>query len=98
MMQSSDYGAGSGGVDPGGLLIHGFGTIGFVLILGAYWLVSSGRTTGAAPRYQLMNLAGAAVLVVYSALLGAWVSVALNVVWALIALHALRVILARRAK
>ncbi len=84
-------------MDPRGLLIHGFGTIGFILILGAYWLVSSGRTTGVAPRYQAMNLAGALVLVVYSAVLGAWVSVALNLVWALIALHGLRALLARRA-
>jgi hypothetical protein len=72
------------------LLVHALGMVGFVLILGAYWLVSAGRTPPASPQYQWLNLGGAIVLILYSGFLGAWVSVALNVVWAAIAANALR--------
>lgn len=75
-------------MDPS-LLVHALGMVGFVLILGAYYLVSAGRTPPASPLYQWLNLGGAVVLVFYSGLLGAWVSVALNVIWALIAANAL---------
>jgi hypothetical protein len=69
------------------------GAVGPVLLLGAYYMVSTGRVSGRSRGYQLMNLAGSAVLVVYSAAFEAWVSVALNVAWGLIAAYEL---LARR--
>jgi len=71
------------------VLLHALGAIGPVLLLGAYFLVSTGRVTGRSSRYQLMNLVGSAVLVAYSFAFEAWVSVALNVAWGLIAAYEL---------
>lgn len=69
--------------------VHVFGNIGVVMILVAYFLVSTGRMKSMSPRYQVLNLVGAAVLVVYSIALAAWASVALNAIWAVIALVSL---------
>lgn len=66
-------------------MLHALGTVGLLLVLGAYFLNSSGRVTAQDARFQLMNLLGAAILIAYSAVLEAWASVALNVVWAMIA-------------
>jgi hypothetical protein len=71
-------------------LVHGIGTLGLVLILAAYWLNSSGRAASQSAAYQWLNLAGATALVVYGTLLAAWASVALNVIWAAIAVVSLR--------
>ena len=70
-------------------MIHVVGTIGMLLVLGAYALVSLRRIAAASIAFQGMNLVGAGFLAVYSLVLGAWATVALNVVWALIALAAL---------
>ena len=75
------------------MLLHALGAVGPVLLLGAYYMVSTGRVTGRSTLYQAMNLAGSAVLVAYSTAFEAWVSVALNVAWGLIAAYEL---LARR--
>jgi hypothetical protein len=70
-------------------VIHAVGTVGLVLLLGGYFLVSAGRLSGQSARYQSMNLVGALVLVTYSWALEAWASVVLNVVWGGIAAVAL---------
>lgn len=70
-------------------MLHAVGAIGPVLLLSAYYMVSTGRVTAATRSYQVMNLVGSVVLVGYSAALEAWVSVALNVAWALIAARGL---------
>jgi hypothetical protein len=70
--------------------VHAIGAVGLVLILGAYWLNSSGRTTAQSAAYQWLNLAGALTLVVYGILLDAWASVALNAIWGAIAIVSLR--------
>ena len=75
----------------GPVLVHALGAIGPALLLGAYYLVSTGRLSGRSRGYQLMNLVGSAVLVAYSAAFEAWVSVALNVAWGLIASYELLV-------
>lgn len=70
-------------------MIHVVGTIGMLLVLGAYALVSLRRIAAASVAFQGLNLVGAGFLAAYSLALGAWATVALNVVWALIALAAL---------
>lgn len=70
-------------------MIHVVGTIGMLLVLGAYTLVSLRRIASASVAFQGLNLVGAGFLAVYSVVLGAWATVALNAVWALIALAAL---------
>lgn len=76
-------------------MLHAVGTVGLVLLLGAYFLVSTRRLSSVAPTYQAMNLVGGIILVGYSFALEAWASVALNVVWSGIAAAAL--IRSRRA-
>lgn len=63
------------------LLSDIFGWVGAALLLGAYVLVSSKRLEGDSPTYQLLNLAGSALLIVNSAYYGAYPSVGVNVVW-----------------
>ena len=70
-------------------MIHAVGVVGLVLLLGGYFLVSTGRLGGQSAAYQSANLAGAVVLVAYSWALEAWASVVLNLVWAVIAVVAL---------
>ena len=65
-------------------------------MLVAYWLVSKNKIKGESRAYQLLNVAGSVVLAVYALLLGAWPSMGLNVVWALIGLMMLRQISARK--
>ena len=72
------------------------GWVGASLILGAYLLLSMGKTTGQSPLYQGMNVAGAAGFIVNGWWHGAIPSAALNVVWMLIGGVALWRISARR--
>jgi len=78
-------------------LIHVVGGIGTIMVLAAYFLVSAGRIASASTAFQGLNLVGAALLAYYAVVLAAWASVALNAIWALIALVAvLRVVQHRR--
>jgi hypothetical protein len=61
-----------------------------LLILGAYSLLSFGKIQARSWVYQLMNIVGAGGFIVNCAYNNAWPSVALNVVWMLIAIYALR--------
>jgi len=80
-------------------MVHIIGGIGTVLVLLAYFLVSTGRVKSASLSFQGTNLVGAALLTVYGFLLFAWASVALNAIWGLIALFAMvRVLRARSAR
>jgi len=68
------------------MMIHVFGAVGMLLLLSAFALISTKRLTPSGIAYQGMNFTGAIILVIYSIVLMAWVSVALNGVWAIIAL------------
>lgn len=70
-------------------MIHVLGILGTILVLGAYFLVSSGRMQSASIRYQGMNLVGAGLLAAYQVFLAAWPTVVLNIVWAGIAVAAI---------
>ena len=78
-------------------MVHVIGFIGTFLVLGAYFLLSAGRIRSASFAYQGTNLLGAALLVAYAVLLSAWASIALNVVWGLIAMVALTRLVRPRA-
>ena len=65
------------------------GWIGVIALLIAYGLVSTKRIEGDAVIYQLLNLAGAALLIVNSFYYGAYPSVVINVIWIGIAIFAL---------
>jgi hypothetical membrane protein len=68
---------------------HAIGFLGTFLVLGAYFLLSTGRISAASRQYQGINLLGAALLTLYGFLLAAWASIALNAIWGAIALVAL---------
>jgi hypothetical protein len=70
--------------------VEASGWIAFLLILGAYGLLSFGKIQPRSALYQWMNLIGALGFVINCASNGAWPSVALNVAWGGIALYSLR--------
>jgi hypothetical protein len=75
---------------------HVFGTVGAVGVLLAYFLVSAGKVKSSSVPFQLINLIGAVCLTTSALILSAWSFVALNGVWAIIAVVALYRIVSRR--
>jgi hypothetical protein len=71
------------------LLEHAFGAVGSLLLIFAYWLGSTGRLPVKGGPYQVMNLVAAIILLVYSAIFGAWMNVFLELVWGGIAVATL---------
>jgi hypothetical protein len=78
------------------ILVEAAGWTGALLILTAYFLVSTGKVTGQSPLYQAMNVVGAAGFVANSWWHGAVPSAALNVAWLTIGAVALWRIRQRR--
>jgi hypothetical protein len=76
--------------------LHFTGTVGAAMLLLAYWLVSKNRIHGDSRMYQALNVVGSVILAVYAALLQAWSSMALNIVWTVIGLLMLRQISMRK--
>lgn len=70
-------------------LIDVAGWAGAVSLLLAYVLVSTKRTEGDSIGYQLLNMAGGALLIINSFYYGAYPSVGVNVLWIGIAIYAL---------
>ena len=70
-------------------LIDIIGWLAMILILTAYYLISAGKVTGKNVSYQVLNFAGAFLFIINLSYMKAWPSVALNIVWALIAIAAL---------
>jgi hypothetical protein len=77
---------------------HVIGGVGTILVLAAYFLVSTGRVTSGSIGFQGMNLVGAALMAIYGVILFAWAVVALNGIWGLIAAVALVRVLRGRSK
>ncbi len=80
-----------------GVLIDAAGWAGAAALLLAYGLVSSGRLSGRSVGFQLLNLAGAVGLMANGIWHGAWPSAALNAVWLVIGVTALRRLRAKDA-
>ena len=68
------------------LVVDILGWIGAVLLLYGYARVSSGKWTGSTRGYQVVNIAGSILFIVNSGYHGAYPSVAVNIIWAGIAL------------
>jgi hypothetical protein len=71
------------------LVIDVAGWLGVVCLLLAYGLVSLKRIEGDSVSFQLLNLAGAVLLIVNSFFYGAYPSVGINVAWIAIGAYAL---------
>jgi len=81
-----------------GWLLSSIGYVGAGLILLGYFQVSRGGWTGKSSAFQLTNLCGALLLVVYSVALTAYANVLLNVVWLIVAIVAVvRLLLHRKS-
>ncbi len=78
------------------VLLHGIGGISALIVLYAYWAISTGRLHSKSLLYQTLNLISAIIALWYLWVLQAWMSVAVQAVWGLVALLALRSILAGR--
>ncbi len=65
--------------------MHAPGTTDMVLLLAAYVLNSHRRLSPQSLAYQVLNLLGTMILIAYSVIPQAWASVALNLIWAVIA-------------
>ena len=71
------------------LVVDILGWIGAVLLLYGYARVSSGTWTGSTRGYQVVNIAGSLLFIINSGYHGAYPSVAVNIIWAGIALFTL---------
>ncbi len=71
------------------ILVDIVGWLGVATLLIAYVLVSTKRIEGDSVIYQVMNLVGAALLIVNSSYYGAFPSVGVNVMWVGIAVYTL---------
>jgi len=63
------------------ILIDLLGWVGAAALLMAYGLVSARKVEGDSLGYQLLNLAGGALLILNSGYYGAYPSVGVNLVW-----------------
>lgn len=71
------------------VFIDVLGWIGALLVIIAYFMVSTRRVAGDALSYQLLNLSGGLLLIANTAFYGAYPSSVVNLVWVGIAVYAL---------
>jgi hypothetical protein len=57
------------------------GWVGAVLVLVAYYMVTTGKAKGDSRNFQLINISGAVMLVVYTYNCQAYASMIVNVIW-----------------
>ncbi|HSW78649.1 MAG TPA: hypothetical protein VLF88_01345 [Candidatus Babeliales bacterium] len=62
-----------------------FGIVGAVLILFGFYRVSIGKWTGKSLWYELDNLVGAILVTVYQLHYHAYITMLLNIIWAIVA-------------
>ena len=65
------------------------GWIGALLVILAYFMVSTRRVAGDALAYQLLNIAGGILLIINTVIYGAYPSSGVNLVWVAIAVYSI---------
>ena len=65
------------------------GIIGAVLVLFGFYSTSIGKWTGKSRLYELDNLVGAILITIYQWHYRVYVTVVVNIIWAIVALHGL---------
>jgi len=78
------------------LEIVGWSAMGMILI--GYFLISTNKVDSRNITYQLLNLVGSILFVIYLSIKEAWASVGLNAAWAIIALFSLWAIFTKKKK
>jgi formate hydrogenlyase subunit 3/multisubunit Na+/H+ antiporter MnhD subunit len=71
------------------ILVQAIGWIGAVMVVGAYLLLTTKKIRSGSRAYQLLNLFGSIGVLVNALAYGAFPSVAINVVWFVIAIYGL---------
>ncbi|MFN6944904.1 MAG: CBU_0592 family membrane protein [Cytophagaceae bacterium] len=72
-----------------GFWLEVIGWVGAIEILIAYGLISANKVDGTSVKYQMLNLTGSLLLIIYSIYKQAYPSSFINLVWAFIAIFAL---------
>lgn len=67
--------------------IDAVGWIGGLIVVIAYFMISSGKTTAKSPLFQSLNLIGSVFLIINTYAKGAYPSAVVNVIWVGIALY-----------
>jgi len=74
------------------------GIIGALLVLFGFYRTSIGKWTGRSVLYELDNLVGAIMITIYQFHYRVFITVVLNIIWAIVALHGLTSYAERRLK
>lgn len=69
------------------ILIDAVGWLGGLMVVVAYFMISSGKTTAKSPVFQTLNLLGSVFLIINTYAKGAYPSAVVNVIWVGIALY-----------
>lgn len=75
-----------------------FGIAGASCILLGFYRTSIGKWTGRSLWYEVDNLLGASLLIIYQLSIGAYVTLVLNIVWVIVAFVGITSIVERRRK
>lgn len=62
---------------------------GAVLVLSGYYLVSAGKINGNALNFQIMNICGASLIIIYTISRHAYANTVINLIWVVIGLTTL---------
>ncbi|HXY18009.1 MAG TPA: hypothetical protein VEH48_01140 [Candidatus Nitrosopolaris sp.] len=71
------------------MMYTAIGIIGAVLVLFGFYRTSIGKWTGKSRLYELDNLVGASLITIYQWHYRVYVTVVVNIIWAIVALHGL---------
>lgn len=63
------------------------GWLGGLIVVVAYFMISSGKTTAKSPMFQSLNLVGSVFLIINTYAKGAYPSAVVNIIWVGIALY-----------
>lgn len=77
------------------IFFNGLGILGSIVLLFAFYRVNSGRWNNRSLWYELDNVIGAALIIVYQVYYHAFVSVVVNIVWGGVAIMGLAVFFKR---
>lgn len=74
------------------------GLIGAILVLFGFYRTSIGKWTGKSKLYELDNFVGATLITIYQIHFRVYITVVLNIIWAIVALHGLTSYSQRRSR
>lgn len=78
------------------VIVDSIGWVGGLLVVIAYFMISSGKTNAKSLSFQLLNLLGSIFLIINTFVKGAYPSTAVNIIWVVIAVYGFYRIFAER--